>query len=62
MRAVKTAVAVEDSVREKMALGFKVVRAQVAVPKAIGTYGVGGAKEAASATWGSGSGTATSPG
>ena len=45
------AVAVEDSVREKMAQGFKVVRAQVAVPQAVGTYGVGGAKEAASATW-----------
>jgi mannonate dehydratase len=44
-------VEVEDSVREKMARGFQVVRAQVAVPAAIGTYGVGGAKEAASATW-----------
>jgi mannonate dehydratase len=58
----KDAKAVEDSVREKIEKGFKVVRAQIAVPKAIGTYGVGGAKEAASATWGSGSGTATSPG
>jgi mannonate dehydratase len=56
------AVAVEDSIREKIEAGFKVVRAQIAVPKAVGTYGVGGAKEAASATWGSGSGTATSPG
>jgi mannonate dehydratase len=55
-------VAVEDSVREKMARGFQVVRAQVAVPKAVGTYGVGGAREASSATWGSGSGTATSGG
>ncbi len=54
--------AVEDSVREKLERGFKVVRAQVSVPKAIGTYGVGGAREAASATWGSGGGTATAPG
>lgn len=42
---------VEDAVRAKMALGFKVVRAQIAVPGARGTYGVGGAQEAASATW-----------
>lgn len=42
---------VEDSVREKSAQGFQFVRAQIAVPKAQGTYGVGGAKEAASATW-----------
>ena len=55
-------VAVEDSVREKMARGFQVVRVQVAVPKAVGTYGVGGAKEAASATWGSGAGSALAPG
>lgn len=45
---------VEDSVRAAMERGFQVVRAQVAVPKAIGTYGVGGAKEAASATWAQG--------
>lgn len=55
-------VAVEDSVREKLAMGFQYVRAQVAVPKAVGTYGVGGAKEASSATWGSGAGSATAPG
>jgi len=47
----KDNVACEDSVRAKMEKGFKVVRAQVAVPHAVGTYGVGGAKEAASATW-----------
>lgn len=47
----KDPVAVEDSVREKMARGFRVVRAQVAVPGAVGTYGVGGAKEATSAAW-----------
>jgi len=47
----KDAVACEDSIREKMANGFRFVRAQVAVPEAVGTYGVGGAKEAASATW-----------
>lgn len=34
--------------------GFKVIRAQCAVPGAGGTYGVGGAKEAATATWGDG--------
>src|SRR5690349_8938269 len=45
-------VAVEDSVRRAMERGFQVVRAQVAVPQAIGTYGVGGAKEAATANWG----------
>jgi mannonate dehydratase len=44
-------IAAEDAVRAAMAQGFQVVRAQIAVPKAIGTYGVGGAKEAASATW-----------
>ncbi len=42
---------VEDNVRQCMERGFKVVRAQVAIPGTIGTYGVGGAKEAASATW-----------
>ncbi len=36
--------------------GFKVIRVQCAVPHAIGTYGVGGAAEAASATWGAGLG------
>jgi mannonate dehydratase len=39
------------ALREK---GFKVIRAQCAVPKAHGTYGVGGGKEAASATWAAG--------
>ena len=58
----RDAKAVEDAVREKMAQGFQVVRAQVAVPKAGSTYGVGGAKEAAGATWGSGAGGATLPG
>lgn len=43
---------VEDSVREKIERGFKVVRAQVAIPGNIGTYGTGGASEAASANWG----------
>lgn len=42
----------EDRVRQAMERGFQVARAQVQVPKAIGTYGVGGAKEAALATWG----------
>jgi mannonate dehydratase len=41
----------EDSVRQAMARGFRVVRAQVAIPGNAGTYGVGGAAEAASATW-----------
>jgi mannonate dehydratase len=43
--------AVEDSVRKHMEQGFKVVRAQVAIPGNEGTYGVGGGREAASATW-----------
>lgn len=47
----RDAVEAEDSVRAKIEQGFKVIRAQVAVPQAQGTYGVGGAKEAASATW-----------
>lgn len=47
----RDAVEVEDSVRQKMEMGFQVVRAQVAVPGAVGTYGVGGAREAAAATW-----------
>jgi mannonate dehydratase len=42
----------EDNVRKAMERGFKVVRAQVAIPGNAGTYGVGGAAEAASATWG----------
>ncbi|HZP82116.1 MAG TPA: D-mannonate dehydratase ManD [Chthonomonadaceae bacterium] len=47
---------VEDSVRKAMARGFKVVRAQVAIPGNAGTYGTGGGKEAATANWGAGSG------
>lgn len=42
---------VEDGIRAAMARGFKALRAQVAVPQASGTYGVGGRTEAASATW-----------
>lgn len=42
---------VEEHVREAMARGFKAVRAQVAVPKATGTYGAGGASEASAARW-----------
>jgi len=42
---------VEDDVRRKMAAGFKVIRCQVAIPGNVGTYGAGGGKEAASATW-----------
>lgn len=42
---------VEDAVRKQMERGFKVIRAQVAIPGNAGTYGVGGGKEAASATW-----------
>src|SRR5579863_10350018 len=41
----------EDNVRKAMERGFKVVRAQVAIPGNKGTYGAGGAAEAASATW-----------
>lgn len=44
-------VEVEDSVRKAVEGGFKVVRAQVAIPGCRGTYGVGGAGEAASARW-----------
>ena len=47
---------VEESIRQKMELGFKCVRAQCAVPKATGTYGVGGGREAAGATWAAGTG------
>ncbi len=43
---------VEENVRRAMARGFKVIRAQVAIPGTKGTYGVGGAQEAALATWG----------
>jgi mannonate dehydratase len=67
----KDFIACEDSVRQKIERGFKVVRCQVAIPGNAGTYGVGGAKEAASATWtaepprprdpASGTGTAPAP-
>ncbi len=43
---------VEDSVRQAMAQGFKVIRAQVSIPGLPSTYGQGGQKEAALATWG----------
>ncbi|HEV2472414.1 MAG TPA: D-mannonate dehydratase ManD [Chthonomonadales bacterium] len=43
--------AVEESVQRAVEKGFKVVRAQVAVPGSSGTYGVAGAREASSATW-----------
>ena len=43
--------AVEDDVRHKMEQGFKVIRCQVAIQGNVGTYGAGGGKEAASATW-----------
>ncbi len=42
---------VEDQVRRAMERGFRAVRTQVAVPGSIGTYGTGGAGEAASAAW-----------
>jgi len=42
---------VEDNVRKAMERGFQVVRAQVHVPGSTATYGVGGAQEAAAATW-----------
>jgi len=44
-------VEVEDSVHKCVEKGFKVVRCQVSVPGNRGTYGAGGAKEAATATW-----------
>lgn len=44
-------VEVEDSARRWIEAGFKVVRCQTAIPGNRGTYGVGGAEEAASATW-----------
>src|SRR2546423_2912305 len=53
---------VEESVRALMEKGFKCVRAQCAVPGAVGTYGVGGAAEAASANWGSADGGAIGDG
>ena len=46
------AVACEDSARQKIEMGFKVVRCQVSIPGNRGTYGAGGAAEATSATWG----------
>jgi mannonate dehydratase len=42
---------VEDSIRAALAKGFRHVRAQVAVPDATATYGIGGAAEAGAATW-----------
>lgn len=47
---------VEESVCRLREKGFRVIRAQCAVPKAESTYGVGGGKEAASATWAAGTG------
>src|ERR1044071_8190272 len=47
---------VHESVCRLKEKGFKVIRAQCAVPGAVGTYGVGGVAEAASANWGSGDG------
>lgn len=44
-------VEVEDSVRHALARGFKVVRAQVAMPGSSSTYGAGGPAEAAVARW-----------
>ena len=45
------AVQVEDAIHKAMARGFRHVRAQIHVPGAVGTYGVGGAAEAATANW-----------
>jgi mannonate dehydratase len=45
---------VEDQVRAAQARGFKAIRVQVAIPGSVGTYGVAGAQEAATATWGDG--------
>ncbi len=42
---------VEDSVRRAIAKGFKVVRAQVAIPGNVGTYGIGGSSLAGAAQW-----------
>lgn len=47
---------VEESVLKLKERGFKVIRVQCGVPKATSTYGVGGGKEAASATWAAGTG------
>lgn len=53
---------VEDNVRAMVERGFRVVRAQVAIPGNAGTYGVGGATEAASARWASSGATGGSEG
>jgi mannonate dehydratase len=45
---------VADQVRAAQQRGFKAIRVQVAIPGNVGTYGVGGAEEAATATWGDG--------
>jgi mannonate dehydratase len=42
---------VAENVLDAQERGFKVVRGQVAIPGCIGTYGTGGAHEAAAATW-----------
>ena len=42
---------VADQVRAAQAQGFKVIRAQVAIPGLPGVYGMGGAQEATAATW-----------
>lgn len=47
---------VEEQVRAAHEAGFRVIRAQVASPGNVGTYGVLGAQEAATATWGEGDG------
>ncbi len=52
------AIACEDSARQKIEMGFKVVRCQVSIPGNRGTYGAGGAAEATSATWGNTEGAA----
>jgi len=44
----------EDQVHSLREKGFKVIRIQCAVPGAMGTYGVGGAREASAATWSAG--------
>lgn len=43
-----------ENVQKLREQGFRVIRAQCAVPYAKGTYGVGGTAEASSATWGEG--------
>ncbi len=52
----KDPIETEDQARRLMERGFKVVRCQVAVEGNVGTYGAGGASEAATATWGGVSG------